>query len=218
MRLKYPYKWHERTVILQDGVLFVPEPLDVYPFIDFKFFENDYPIHAEYCSGNGAWIISKALEFPEVNWIAIEQKFDRVCKIWSKVQKHQLKNLLIVCGTGLSATKHYFKSELVSHVYVNFPDPWPKKRHWKHRIIQQPFLVEVNRILKKGGGVTFVTDDHDYSQVMTEELHLSKKFQPQVPSPYVLKELAGYGSSFFEDLWRAKGKEIFYHLWEVCSK
>jgi tRNA (guanine-N7-)-methyltransferase len=217
MTLRYPYKWHERKVLIQDGVLFIPDCIDTYAPAEIVF-ENDNPVHVEYCSGNGAWISSKALEFPHINWIAVEKKFERVSKIWNKIKAHQLKNLFIICGEGLNATQRYFKENSIAHVYVNFPDPWPKKRHWKHRIIQQPFLNEMHRVLADKGRLTFVTDDLDYSAVMREELHLSSKFTPFSP---VLTELPGYGSSFFEQMWRAKGKPIFYHQWEMgdlCAK
>jgi tRNA (guanine-N7-)-methyltransferase len=215
-RLHYPFKWKDRKVLWHEKVLFVPDRLEVYTFPEFlieSLFGNSNPLHVEYCSGNGAWVIAKALENPEINWIAVEKKFDRVSKIWSKMQKLQLKNLLIVCGEGLNTTQNYFPDQSIAQVFVNFPDPWPKKRHWKHRIIQQPFLIEMNRVLTKNGKVTFVTDDVDYREIMTTELQLSAKFTPLNADPYYVTTLPGYGSSFFEELWRAKGKEIYYHQW-----
>lgn len=210
MRLTYPYKWEDRKVLLQDGVLFIPDQIEEYPPVDLSFFSGN-PIFIEYCSGNGAWIIEKALERPDINWIAIEKKFDRVGKIWKKAKKLGLKNLLIIYGEGINATIRYFKEASIQEVFVNFPDPWPKKRHWKHRIINQVFLGEMQRILTLDGKVTFVTDDVEYSKVMEEELRVSRKFSPLHPAP--LNELPGYGSSYFEELWRSKGKPIFYHRW-----
>lgn len=215
--LRFPYKWDDRKVLLQDGILFIPELLDHYEPIEISseaLFGNSAPLHVEYCSGNGAWIASKALEFPDVNWIAIEKKFERAAKIWSLVKREQLKNLLVICGEGLTVTERYLKEGSIAQVFVNFPDPWPKKRHWKHRIITQPFLKQVHRILDPDGYLTFVTDDDDYSKVMTEELMLSKQFSPLAPEPFYLKALPGYGSSFFEQMWRRQGKNIYYHQWE----
>lgn len=215
--LRYPYKWRDRKVLLQDGILFVPELLDHYEHVEISsetIFGNSAPLHVEYCSGNGAWIASKAAEFPDVNWIAIEKKFERSAKTWGRGKRDQLKNLFVICGEGQLITERYFKDGSISEVFVNFPDPWPKKRHWKHRIIAQPFLKQVNRVLSPAGQITFVTDDDDYSKVMTEELTLSKMFSPLAPEPFYLNELPGYGSSFFEEMWRAKGKNIYYHKWE----
>lgn len=213
MQLKYPYRWNERKVILTDGVLFVPDRLESYRPLEIELYPQDRPVHIEYCSGNGAWIADKAEAFPDIFWIAVEKKFDRVRKIWSKVKRRQLSNLLIICGEGLMATSHYIKDSSIAHVYVNFPDPWPKKRHWKHRIIQQPFLDEMRRILGSSGQLTFVTDDAEYSKVMTEELQQASHFTPLSMAPYFVTELIGYGSSYFEELWRAQGKPIFYHQW-----
>lgn len=215
--LRFPYKWDDRKVLLQDGILFVPELLDHYEPIEISseaIFGNSAPLHVEYCSGNGAWIASKALEFPDVNWIAIEKKFERAAKIWALVKREHLKNLLVICGDGLTVTENYIKDDSIAQVFVNFPDPWPKKRHWKHRIIAQPFLKQVHRVLDPAGYLTFVTDDEDYSKVMTEELTLSTQFLPLAPEPFYLKALPGYGSSFFEQMWRRQGKNIYYHQWE----
>lgn len=215
--LRFPYKWGDRKVLLQDGILFVPELLEHYEPVEISseaLFGNSAPLHVEYCSGNGAWIASKALEFAEVNWIAIEKKFERAAKIWALVKRESLKNLLVICGDGLTVTERYLKDDSIAQVFVNFPDPWPKKRHWKHRIIAQPFLKQVHRVLDPAGYLTFVTDDDDYSKVMTEELTLFKQFSPLAPEPFYLKALPGYGSSFFEQMWRKQGKNIYYHQWD----
>lgn len=215
--LKHPFEWHDRKVLLQDGILFVPELLEHYEPMEISseaIFGNKAPLHVEYCSGNGAWIASKAVEFPNVNWIAIEKKFERSAKIWARAKRERLKNLLVVCGEGLTVTERYIQEGSIAQVFVNFPDPWPKKRHWKHRIIGESFLNQVHRALDPAGYLTFVTDDDDYSKVMTEELTLSKKFSPLAPEPYYLTALPGYGSSFFEQMWRAQGKNIYYHQWE----
>lgn len=215
--LKMPYTWAKRRVLLQEGVLFIPELLKTYD--DFSFprwesplvFGNDRPIHVEYCSGNGHWIIAKAIENPLVNWVAVEKQFDRVRQIWSKAKNNRLSNLLIVYGEGVKFTSLYVTSHTISRVFVNFPDPWPKRRHWKHRIIQAPFLREMARAMGEEGEIFLVTDDAEYSSAIIQEMKAFPDFISKFEAPYYAEDLPGYGSSYFEGLWRSQGKAIRYH-------
>lgn len=215
--LKSPFKWDERRIHYEDRVLYVPEYYD--RFEEFTFpgwhsemlFNNTYPLKVEYCSGNGTWITKRALSDPHANWIGIEKKFVRVRKIWSKIHNHTLPNLIAICGEGMKVTLHYFPHESVDEVYINFPDPWPKTRHAKHRIVQPPFIAEVFRILKQGGKLTLVTDDADYSNWMIAVCQGHTGLVPEHPAPFYVTEHPEYGTSYFDELWRSKGRVIRYH-------
>lgn len=215
--LKSPFSWETRYVTIQDRVWYVPSYYDRYQEFTFPgwnhpdVFTQDRPIRVEYCSGNGAWIAAKAQQDPHSNWVAVEKKFARARKIWSKVKNHRLDNLLVVCGEGHTVTNRYFPESSVSEVFINFPDPWPKTRHAKHRIVQPLFINEITRILKPGHCLTLVTDDPDYSTIMTEVLGESPCFIPCYPAPFYITDLPNYGTSYFEELWRGKGKVIHYH-------
>lgn len=217
---KYPFKSGDYRVLLKDGAFFVPlfrEKEDPFVFPGWNaaaVFGNKNKVFVEYCSGNGAWIASKALENKEINWVAVERKFDRVQKIISKRVNHNLNNLLVLCGEGYNATQKYFPSKSIEEIFVNFPDPWPKKRHWKNRIINQEMIKEFHRILSEKGVTTFVTDDDEYARVMVEEMIASKLFSPLFKDPYYVEELQGYGNSYFEELWRSQGKKIKYIRFE----
>lgn len=219
--LQRPFKWNERKVVLKDGVLFIPSYYDNYQEFQFNgwnaFFGNENPVHVEYCSGNGAWIAKKALETPSLNWVAIEMDFDRVRKIWANGKRLGLTNLFIVCGEGHNATARYFPKESVSGIYINFPDPWPKRCHAKHRIIKLPFIEELSRILKKEGELTFVTDDVGYSAVMNKVMKDQSILESVHADPFYTTTFEGYGASFFDSLWREQGKEIRYHQYRKSS-
>lgn len=216
--LKSPFTWNERCVLIQDRVWYLPvrcENEEKFSFPGWTsplIFEQERPICIEYCSGNGDWIAAKAQDYPEYNWVAVEHNFDRVRKIWAKLKNFSLTNLFIVCGEGFNLTKQYLPSTSVQAVYINFPDPWPKKRHAKHRLVQEPFIKEIERILQPGGVLSMVTDDVPYSKIMIEVLHQFAGFQSLFTEPYYSNEYPAYGSSYFHDLWRQKGKIIRYHL------
>jgi len=144
--LKYPFPWEDRGVIVQDRVWYVPEYYDDYERFTFPgwahpdLFGNNNPINLEYCSGNGTWIANKAIAEPHLNWVAIEKKFARVQKIWSKISNLGLNNLLVIHGEGYNVTSCYLPDASIREIYINFPDPWPKNRHAKNRLIKGPFV------------------------------------------------------------------------------
>ncbi|MFT5317900.1 MAG: tRNA (guanine-N7-)-methyltransferase, partial [Chlamydiales bacterium] len=117
-------------------------------------------------------------------------------------------NLLVVCGEGLTFTQNYVSPGSVSTAYVNFPDPWPKDRHAKHRIVRAPFVNEMARILNHDGEMILVTDDVDYSLIMVDEMNRSEDFEASYPEPYFLSNVDDYGSSWFEQLWKEMGRVI----------
>lgn len=215
--LQPPCSREEKQVIIHDRVWYVPEKPQIN--IDFAFpgwshpdfFGNDNPVHVEYCSGNGAWIAEKALMHPNINWVGIEIQFSRVRKLWSKIKNFGLSNLIVLCGEASHATKSYFLDQTIDRVYINFPDPWPKNRHAKHRLIQVEFADELWRILKQGKDLTYVTDHPSHSKWLVEVLNKQSKFAPAFPFPHYVTDQNSYGTSYFDQLWRSQGKTIFYH-------
>lgn len=221
--LKLPFVWKERKIMIHDRVWYLPAHYDFYDTFTFPgwhhpdVFADSKPIKVEYCSGNGAWIAAKAANDKTSNWVAIEKKFERARKIWSKLKNENLDNLLIICGEGYKATYHYFPTESVSELYINFPDPWPKNRHAKHRLIQPFFIKEIERILQPGGTFTLVTDDENYSNILISLMKQFNGLESCYQDPFYISENPHYGTSYFEDLWRSKGKQIRYHQFQKKS-
>lgn len=220
--LKPSPAWGEKKIWIEDRVWYVPGRSSETPFTFPGWqaelvFGNSNPVCVEYCSGNGAWVAARAGVQRHLNWVAVERKFSRVRKIWSKVKNDNLPNLLILCGEGQNATNHYFPSESVHHVYVNFPDPWPKKRHFKNRIINAAFAQDVWRILEPNGILTIVTDDPGYSEWIVDVVLKHGGWQSLHPDPFYATECVDYGTSYFEELWRSKGLTIRYHQFKKQS-
>lgn len=217
--LKPSFSFQDRKVCIEDGVFYIPEhfhdPSFAFPGWNHEIvFPKSQPICIEFCSGNGDWIAKRARDFPHLNWVAVEMQFSRVQKIWSKKKNHALSNLFIVCGEGYCASNRYFPQESVEQIYVNFPDPWPKRRHAKHRIVRAPFVEEVHRLLKKDGTLMLVTDDENYSNEMIGVLLNQKGFASFFDPPYFVEDFPEYGSSYFESIWKKQGKTIRYHLFK----
>lgn len=201
--LKIPFTWEERYPILLDRFLYLPGHYD-HVEKTFPFFEEAKPIIIEYCSGNGQWIGERARQNPQFNWIAVEKRFERARQIWLLMHREKLDNLCIICGEALTFTRYY--APIAAEVYVNFPDPWPKLRHAKHRLIRKEFVQELIRIVQPGGQAICVTDDPTYAAQMVKEFSKS----PDWNFLFNVNEWPAYGRSYFNDLWLQKGRIIHY--------
>lgn len=211
-----PFGKESPQVTIHDKVWYLPVLADTAAFSfpgwsSPALFGNDRTVHLEFCSGNGSWVIEKAQQQPEKNWLAVEKSFERVRKIWAKITNLGLTNILVAHAEGIALSAHYFPASSISSLYINFPDPWPKKRHAKHRIICPALFEEAVRGLASGGKFVFVTDEAAYSSSFLELLEQEKDFENVCPPPGFRSPPAEYGTSFFDSLFRQQGKAIFYH-------
>ncbi|NGX34032.1 MAG: tRNA (guanine-N(7)-)-methyltransferase [Candidatus Anoxychlamydiales bacterium] len=207
--LVIPFKFEDRKSIIINRFLYVPSHYNSHDkFRDEITFENENEINIEYCSGNGEWIIDKAKKNPNINFIAVEMKFLRARQIWVKMHKDNLKNLFVVKAEAFIFTKYYLKDLTSSDVFINFPDPWPKKKHAKNRLIKKEFLEEVSRIQKKDKTITIVTDHENYRDEIIEEFFKIKEYKTLFKKPYFVQNALDFGSSFFMDLFQSKDKSI----------
>ena len=193
-----------------DGVLTVPSfftghDLNKFPELK-KRLERAKTLHVEICSGNGEWIADRAQKNPDIFFVAVEKKFMRVRKIWSKMKNRDLKNLLIVSGMGEDFFDHYLEKHSVDQIFINFPDPWPKKRHAKHRIIKDSFLPPIASILKHGGTITVTTDSKEYSEEIIEVFERSPLFKNLYEQEGFAPLDEAYGGSYFRRLWEEDGR------------
>lgn len=210
-----PFEWEDRRPVIIENLLYIPNHYDKHHHFENKsYFENANPINIEYCSGNGQWIIERAKQNPGTNYIAVEMKFDRARQIWVKMRNENLKNLFVVMGEALIFTKHYLNSGDICDIFINFPDPWPKKKHEKNRLVSEQFLLQAGRVMKKNKFITLVTDDLNYLNKIIELFLKNENFKPVCPKPYYIQNIENFGSSFFDELFRKKNKVINYLKFE----
>ena len=211
-----PFPKSSPQVMIHDRVWYM-SPLAEFSAFQFpgwysdSLFSTPGKICVEYCSGNGSWIAQKAAAHPELNWLAVEKRFDRTRKIWSKIKNQQLTNLVAAFAEGTALSINYFPSSSVSAIYINFPDPWPKQRHAKHRIITPAFFQEAARVLEPNGRLIFVTDDAPYSTQFLQMVEAQTALEQTFPLPGYIAPPDDYGTSFFDSLFRNQGKPIYYH-------
>lgn len=131
-------------------------------------FQNDNPIHIEIGMGRGDFVIGMAKLHPEVNYIGIEIYDSVIYKAVKKLEEEELTNIRFV---RLDATiiEEVFDKE-VSRIYLNFSDPWPKKKHTKRRLTSQEFLTRYDKIFKDDKEIYQKTDNNDLFEFSMESL------------------------------------------------
>jgi tRNA (guanine-N7-)-methyltransferase len=202
-----PFSWEERRPIMLENFFYIPTKCE-YSKKELSLGPEGKPIIIEYCSGNGEWIGERAKQNPEFHFLAVEKRFERARKIWLKIYREEIPNLTVICGEALTFTRFY--APKAHSIYVNFPDPWPKLRHAKHRLITLGFIDEVSQILPSKAKATLVTDDLPYAEQMRSEFAKT----PDWKVDFYGTEFPDYGNSFFKDLWLKKGKTIYYLSYE----
>lgn len=132
-------------------------------------FGNSQPIHVEVGMGKGQFIIEKALSHPDINFIGVELRDQVLLRAVKKASKHSLSNLRFLLTDAKNLTD-IFKENSLDKLYLNFSDPWPKKRHFKRRLTYRDFIRIYDLILKEDSWVEFKTDNLILFQFSLNEL------------------------------------------------
>lgn len=127
--------------------------------------------------GNGATLAEMALAEPGMNFIGIEVHRPGVGNLLRLVKEHNLQNLRIVCDDAVDVLTKRIRDTSLDRLQLFFPDPWPKKKHHKRRIVQPDFVQLVRSKLKTGGVFHMATDWQDYAEHMLEVMQAAEGFE-----------------------------------------
>ena len=134
------------------------------------------PLEVELGSGDGSFLASLAAQTPQHNFIGVERLLGRIRKMARKATRAGLRNL-----RGVRIESSYFLEYLlpkasVSALHIYFPDPWPKRKHRRHRLINERFPALATKVLVPRGRVYLRTDDSDYFSQMLDVFHHAPQF------------------------------------------
>lgn len=133
--------------------------------LDFKsVFGNDNPVTVEIGFGMGTVTAEIAKSNPEKNYLGLEVHKPGVGKLLGLVEENALSNVRIICHDALEVIRDMIADETVSAFHIFFPDPWPKARHHKRRIMQRVYSDLFTQKLKNGGYIYMVTDWEEYAE------------------------------------------------------
>lgn len=169
-----------------------------------KFFAKE--IYIEIGSGKGDFILGMSRLYPEINFIAIE-KVESVAGVMAKkIVDNDIKNVLIYPGDIVNLFSS-LKDKSIGKIFLNFSDPWPKKKHAKRRLTFIKFLNEYYRLLKDGGELIFKSDNDGLYEFSLEEIKLSKFNLIDYTFDYIFDDRCD-AMSEYEKKFREKGQKI----------
>ena len=122
-----------------------------------ELFGNNNPIHLEVGMGKGDFIINMALKYPDINFIGLEKYESIVCRAIQKLENKEIKNLKLIVIDALELGNIFDKE--IECLYLNFSDPWPKKRHARRRLTSEVFLPIYDQIFKGDKLIVQKTDN-----------------------------------------------------------
>lgn len=132
---------------------------------DWKtIFGNDHPLKIDIGFGGGGFLLEMAIREPECNFVGLDMYHKGIRKIITRINKLMIQNIRIVYGDARGKIPFIFKEGELRAIYINFPDPWPKKRHSKRRLIKPAFVKLLSDKLEPGGKIHVATDHESYAE------------------------------------------------------
>ena len=159
------------------------EPLDL-----AELFPQPQPLEVELGCGDASFLVEYARRNPTTNFLGVERLLGRLQKLDRKGRRAGLDNLRGVRIESAYFLQYLLPPHAAAALHIYFPDPWPKKKHRRHRLINETFPRLAGTALAPGGRVFLRTDDADYFQQMNEVFGAAKEFEP-VATPLSLAEI-----------------------------
>lgn len=170
------------TLFSRYALPYSAEPIDL-----DEAFGRHAPKTLEIGFGMGETTASIARAHPQVDYLGIEVHSPGVGSLLKQIAELELTNLRIVQHDAVEVVQNMLLPEALDAIHVFFPDPWPKKRHHKRRLVQPPFVTLLASRLKPGGYIHLATDWHEYAEQMLEvlrgEASLSNTADVYAPRP-----------------------------------
>lgn len=154
--------------------------------------------------GDGSFLVDLAKHHPERDFIGVERLLGRCKKVGKKITRAGLENARILRLDSKYVVEWLLPAEALSRIHLLCPDPWPKVKHQRRRIMQIPFLTAVKAALVPGGEFLFMTDHEEYFEYACEQIHASGLFEIQSWED----DSFFYPKTDFQMQWEAEGKSM----------
>lgn len=162
--------------------------------------------------GRGEFLTQLARSAPEVAHLAVEYSWKRVLKMARRLARMELRNVRLLDERGEVVVHELLPFDSVSSFWVNFPDPWPKKRHARRRMLQPALLHAMAERLRPGGELQIATDDAAYAAEIAGALASEPLLENARDVPFV-RDVPGRPRTAYELAWRAEGRPLHFFTW-----
>lgn len=168
------------------------------------------PVEVEIGVGKGAFLLARAKQRPDVNLLGIEYARAYAEYAADRVRRAGLENVRVLCADAAETFRTAIPPASVFRVHVYFPDPWPKRKHHRRRLLQGDFFHRVRRALQTGGQMLIVTDHREYFEQILRARAAVEGFV-ETAFPVLLDSDAHLVGTNFEKKYARQGR-TFYRL------
>lgn len=189
------------------GIAFGPAPLDF-----AAAFGRQAPVTLEIGFGNGDNLAAQAAMHPERNYLGVEVHRPGVGRLLLGLEEQQLPHVRIICHDAVEVLTHQVAAQTLDEVLILFPDPWPKKRHHKRRLVQAPFVELVADRLRTGGVLRFATDWQPYADAVLEVLNANTRLHNLAADGRFVPRPTGRNPTRFEK----RGERLGHAVWDLA--
>jgi tRNA (guanine-N7-)-methyltransferase len=169
-----------------------------------------FPMVVEIGFGRGEFLRSLAALTPDRAHVGVEVSFKRVLKMARRLARAEIRNVRLVQASGEEVVRELLPESSVDTFWINFSDPWPKKRHHRRRLIQPPFVRDLALRLEPGGCVEIATDHEGYASWIERVLAGEPLLEnARAPEPF-LREVPGRLRTAYELEWRKEGRPLYF--------
>ncbi len=173
-------------------------------------FGNDHPLKLEIGFGNGRFLIELALQRQESNFIGLDFYHKGIRKSVTRLGKLMINNARICYGDAREKVPILFQAGELSEIFINFPDPWPKKRHIKRRLIKPDFVRLLATLLESGGSLHLATDCEPYAREMIVYLEEEPLLKNKSGETQFFHERDDVPKTKYENYFIRNGHTIYY--------
>jgi len=164
------------------GIPFATRTLDL-----TESFKRDAPTVLEIGFGMGETTAAMALARPDINFLGVEVYPAGIGALCKRIHEQALNNIRIVAHDAVEVVRDMLAPESLAGVHIYFPDPWPKARHHKRRLVAQPFISALATRIKPKGYLHCATDWQHYAEqmrdVLNQESMLDNQYTDYAPNP-----------------------------------
>lgn len=183
-----------------------------------ELFGNPRPVELEIGCGKGLFLATVAEAHPELNFFGLERAAKYLRRAIDRAEKRGLGNVRFVRAAAEHVIMHLVPSASLHAVHIYYPDPWPKKRHHKRRLLGHlngPLVVgHLARVLRPGGWLSIATDHEDYQRVIGEVVGACAQFErSEICYGQALLPDPGLPLTEFERKYRREGRERLWLCW-----
>ncbi len=172
------------------------------------------PLVVDIGFGRGEFLLALAEKQPDVAFLGVEVSFKRVLKMARRLAKTGLANVRLVEGRAEEVLQHLPEGS-IDEAWVNFPDPWPKKRHHRRRLLQPAFLDLLCRRLAPGGVLHVATDHAGYAEQVDEVLSAEPRLENGYAPAAFRRTVDDRPHTAYELEWRAEGRDFHFFLYRL---